>query len=143
MHVFEVLKKDHQTARELFSKIEGTSQGARKTREDLFQKLRQELIAHTKAEESVFYPELKKKQEARGIIEEGINEHHQVDSLLDKLDGLDVASEEWLDGVRDLKAKVEHHVEEEESEIFEKAKSLLPEDQLEQMGSEIEKAKRG
>jgi len=140
--VFEVLKHDHQEARDLFAKLEGTSNGAKKTREKLFQQLKDELTRHAKAEEKVFYPALKDKDgQAHEQVEEGIHEHHEVVSLLKKIEKMDVDSDDWLSAVRDLKDKVEHHVQEEENEVFPKARQLLDAEMLGQLGERIEKAK--
>lgn len=139
MNVFEVLKHDHEMARDLFAQIERS--GEKDRREELFQKLKQELIAHAHAEERIFYPVLKEKQQTHDQIEEGISEHHHVEQLLSSLENMDCGSDEWLQQVRQLKQEVEHHVHEEEEEIFPKAQQLLKVTQVIEMADKVQEVK--
>ncbi|MBW7849750.1 MAG: hemerythrin domain-containing protein [Rhodospirillales bacterium] len=140
MDIFEVLHQDHETARGLFTKIEGA--GGKQEREGLFQELKDELLAHSHAEERVFYSQLKGSPDARKKVEEGIHEHHEVEELLEKMASMDAGSQEWLSRVRELKEMVEHHVQEEEGEVFTKARSILPGRQVEEMAGQMQRAKK-
>lgn len=138
MNVFEVLKKDHQEARSLFQQIEGL--GASKSRHELFQKLKDELLRHTKAEEAAFYPQIKDQQQTHDLVEEAYHEHDQVEQMLSRIDGMPPDSDEWMQAVRKLRESVEHHVQEEENELFPKAAKLLG-GRADQMGEQVMKAK--
>lgn len=140
MNVFEVLKQDHQKAREIFGKIAETSNGATKTREDLFNKLKTELLAHAHAEEKHFYPMLKNKEAVGDLVKEGIHEHHDVERKLKSLEGKPTNNDEWLKSVEQLKEAVEHHVKEEEQEIFPKAQRILEARQVDDLGDRIKQA---
>lgn len=140
MNVFEVLKQDHQKAREIFGKIAETSNGAKKTREDLFQKLKSELLAHAHAEEKHFYAMLKNKEQVAELIKEGMHEHDEVEKKLKSLERMAIDSDEWLKTVEELKGAVEHHVEEEEQEIFPKAERILEAKQVDDLGDRIKEA---
>ncbi|MBY0430008.1 MAG: hemerythrin domain-containing protein [Rhodospirillales bacterium] len=142
MDVFEILKKDHERARALFAQIEQDSSHNRKNREDLFNKLKKELIAHAHVEEKVFYPALRDKKPTHDEIVEGINEHHQVETLLSRMEAIPIDSDEWMDAVRDLKRKVEHHVHEEEDEIFPKARKVLSDSQFEPLADMVQDARK-
>lgn len=123
MNVFEVLRKDHQEARMLFQQIEQL--GPSNTRQQLFETLKGELLRHTKAEEEAFYPKLEDQKPTHDLIEEAVHEHDQVKKMLEEIDRLPPDSDDWLKAVREMKACVEHHVQEEENELFPKAQQII------------------
>ncbi len=141
MDVFETLKKDHREVEALFGKIEGLSPGARQTREDIFHKLKEELLRHSKAEEKAFYPVLREEKPTHDLVEEGISEHKAVEKLLDRIEGIPVDSDEWMNAIKELKQNVEHHVHEEENELFPKARKLLDGERIDAMGENVQRAK--
>ena len=142
MNAFTLLKEDHKRVSDIFEKLAATTERAVKTREELFTRLKTELEAHAQIEEQVFYPALKQEEETRDITLEGIEEHKVVKRLLKELDGMQVNSEEWTAKLAVLKENVEHHVEEEEGEMFTKARRALPKQKLEALGESIQAAKK-
>ncbi|MDQ1523841.1 MAG: hypothetical protein QOE47_1765, partial [Pyrinomonadaceae bacterium] len=132
MDAITLLKTDHEKVSGIFEKLEETTERAEKTREELFTKLKQELDVHAHIEETIFYPVLKKAEETRDITMEGIQEHHVVKVLLGELDAMGVGSETWTAKLKVLKENVEHHVEEEEGDMFKKAREVLSKEQLEE-----------
>ncbi len=142
MDAIAMLKADHEKVDGLFSQLEETTERAEKTREELFTKLKQELDLHAHVEEAIFYPALKQAEETREITLEAFQEHHVVKVLLRELDAMPVTSETWTAKLKVLKENVEHHVEEEEGEMFKKARNLLNAEQLEELGALIEQEKR-
>ena len=142
MDAIALLKADHEKVDALFSQLEETTERAEKTREELFTKLKQELDLHAHVEEKIFYPAIKEAEETRDITMEAFQEHHVVKVLLRELDAMGVTSETWTAKLKVLKENVEHHVEEEEEEMFPKARTVLSADQLEELGTLIEEEKR-
>jgi hypothetical protein len=144
MNVFELLKEDHREVSKMMQKLEETTEQAVKTREKLFPELKKELELHAFVEETYFYPGLKDVAETKKITLEAYEEHRLVKILLDELDDLDKDSEEWGAKFKVLKENVEHHVEEEEGELFKKAQKVLGDEKAEAIGAEIatEKAKQ-
>jgi hemerythrin superfamily protein len=142
MDAIALLKADHEKVDALFAQLEETTERAEKTREELFTKLKQELDLHTHVEEKIFYPALKESDKTRDITMEGIQEHHVVKVLLRELDAMPVTSETWTAKLKVLKENVEHHVEEEEGDMFKKARTVLNQQQLEELGALIEQEKR-
>jgi len=138
MNVFEVLKQDHQKARTLFSKLEETSSGAKVTREKLFNQLKDSLLMHAKAEEKLFYPKINK-DPAKDQVKEAYDEHHEVEALLKKMGKMAVDSDQWMEQLHQLKDMVEHHVKEEEEEIFKQAQKMLGAEQIEKIGDDVKK----
>ena len=142
MDAITLLKTDHEKVSGIFEKLEETTERAEKTREELFLKLKQELDLHAHIEETIFYPVLKKAEETREITMEGIQEHHVVKTLLRELSAMGVTSETWTAKLKVLKENVEHHVEEEEGEMFKSARKVLSQEQLEELGALMEQEKR-
>lgn len=145
MDIYELLKKDHRHVKELFSKIkkrledEDFSEAS-----ELFEEMKTELGAHAKAEEEVFYEPLR--QASRGdkdldLVGEAKEEHHVVALLLNELSRLDVKEKEWKAKLTVLSEMVEHHVEEEEEEMFKRAKRLFSEQDAEQMAENMKSLK--
>ena len=142
MNAFTLLKEDHERVSAIFEKLEQTTERAVKTREELFARLKTELENHAQIEEQIFYPALKEAEETRDITLEGIQEHHVVKTLLRELEAMQVDSETWTAKLAVLKENVEHHVEEEEGEMFPKARKALPKERLETLGKGIEAAQK-
>ena len=142
MNAIQLLKEDHKKVSGIFEQLEPTTERAEKTREELFGKLKQELDIHAKIEESIFYPAIKQAAETRDIVMEGFEEHHVIKVLLKELDESPVGTEQWTAKLKVLKENVEHHVEEEEGEMFPKAKDVLEAEQINQLGARMEELKK-
>ena len=142
MNAFQLLKEDHQKVSGIFQQIEPTTERAQKTRTELFAQLKQELDIHARIEETIFYPSIKRAAETREIVLEGFEEHHVIKMLLKELEAMPVDTEEWAAKIKVLQENVEHHVEEEEGEMFQKARDVLSEDQIDQLGARMEEEKK-
>lgn len=138
MDAFELLKKDHKKVAQLFKEVEAASG---QTKKQIFSRLKTELDVHASAEERIFYPALENKEKAREITLEAYEEHNVVKDLLAELDNGDPAQDEWDAKLTVLKENVEHHVEEEEGELFSKARQVLSEAEIEELGVEMEAEK--
>jgi hemerythrin superfamily protein len=142
MNAFQLLKEDHQKVSGLFQQIEPTTERAEKTRTELFAKLREELDIHAQIEEKVFYPAIKQAAETREIVLEGFEEHHVIKMLLKELEAVPVDTEQWSAKFKVLQENVEHHVEEEEGEMFQKARQVLSEDEINSLGEQMQQLKQ-
>jgi hemerythrin-like domain-containing protein len=135
------LEKDHEEVQEILKKLQESSKTAVKGKEDLFKKLKQELVPHMKGEEKHFYPLLMKKKEGKELGLEAIEEHHVAEMMLNELESLSKDAENWNAKVKVFSEIVQHHIEEEEEEVFEKAEELLDEDELNKIMSAFNKEK--
>jgi hemerythrin-like domain-containing protein len=142
MNAFTLLKEDHKKVAGILEEIDATTERGVKTREDLFTQLKTELDIHAEIEETIFYPALEKHGETRDITLEGIEEHRIVKELLAELDSMAKDDEIWTAKMTVLKENVEHHVEEEESEMFSKARKTLTQEEIEALGTRMEAAKK-
>lgn len=145
MNAVELLKQDHQVVKQLLEKLVATTERGVKTRQDLLQKIHVELAVHTDIEEQIFYPAY----EQAGGREEGVmsaearEEHRAVESLvLPDLAKTDPSSISFAGRAKVLKELVEHHIEEEEQEMFPKATELLGAEKLKELGKLMEARKR-
>lgn len=144
MNAIELLKTDHETVKTLLSKLMNTSDRAIKTRADLLDKIRNEVSIHTTIEEEIFYPAFQQagnKDEAK-MVAEAKEEHRAVESLvLPDLFKTDPGSIEFAGRMKVLKELLEHHMDEEEQEMFKDAKKLLSSEQLKTLGQQMDERK--
>jgi len=138
MDPFELLKADHRKVEELFTQLESAS-GKQKLA--VFGQIKTELELHTHIEEKVFYPALEEPEETHDLALEAYEEHAVVKDLLKQLGRARSADDEWEAQAKVLQENVEHHVEEEENELFPKAESALGEEELEELGDRMEAEK--
>lgn len=153
MNAIEMLIHEHEEVANMFDELENTNEDQITTadintptvqaRIDLFRKLKNALTLHTRAEEQVFYPALENFDETRDLIAEAYREHGEVDQLLEEISGLNPTDEQWLDKIIELRANVEHHVAEEEDELFPQVEELFDEQKLQQLGAQMEAVKGG
>jgi hemerythrin-like domain-containing protein len=141
MDAITLLKRDHVKVKSILRELEPTTERAEKTRTELFERLKTELTVHEIIEEEIFYPTLKQHPKAREIVLEGYEEHNVVDTLMGELEGLAVDDETWGPKAKVMIENIEHHIEEEEGEMFAKARQVLDDAELEELGQAMEARK--
>lgn len=127
MNIFEALREDHEIQRTLIEKLVNTS-GDNDLRRNMFNKLKKELAIHADAEERFFYVPLIEKDLTQEKARHSIAEHHEMDELVAKLEETDRSSSAWLVYMKELAHQVEHHLNEEEKEVFQLAGKALEAD---------------
>lgn len=142
MNAFQLLKKDHQKAAELMQKLMDQGEEAGDEQDQLFAELKDELEMHAEIEEQVFYPALEKPKETAPLIKEAKKEHGAVKKLLKKMEEMDTGTKEWTEALKKLHEDVEHHVQEEEKELFPQAEKVLSADALKELGKEMQDLKK-
>ena len=136
----KLLKQDHEKVRELLGQLENAS-GAR--RQKLLSQVEQELKVHTTIEEEIFYPayrEAARKKEDKKLFFEALQEHHVVDLVMPEMNDGD-SPEELKARAKVLKDLVEHHAEEEEKEMFPRAKKAMDREELLTLGEMMQRRK--
>lgn len=128
MNIFEAIRKDHDIQRALLDQLVETS-GDTKRRDELFQSLKKELKIHADAEERHYYKPLIDSDMMQDKARHGIAEHHEIDELVKSLEDTEYDSSAWLKIAKDLKHKVEHHLEDEEHKFFQLSGKVLTESQ--------------
>jgi iron-sulfur cluster repair protein YtfE (RIC family) len=130
----DLLKADHDKVESLFEKVKANEDGNNTA---TFKKIKEELDVHAHIEEMIFYPHLLEKgdKELKKIVREGLEEHGQVKDLLFELSQLSGESPTFKAKITVLMENVEHHVQEEENEMFTMVEDQIPEDTLQRLGS--------
>jgi len=139
MNAIPLLKKDHATVKELFTQFEKAGDRAYQKKQAIFEKIHRELEAHAAVEEVLFYPVVKqiRSEELKDLVREATEEHKVVKTLLAEIAAMSVQEEQYDAKVTVLKENVEHHVKEEESEMFPATTKHLSKDRLEMLGAEM------
>ena len=135
MDIYSLIRDDHQRVMALFDELQ-KSEDAHE-RERLFDRLKKEILTHKEAEERTFYAALSMLPELVDRIEEAMEEHADQEELLEELDGLDTEDEDFTVQLNELREEVEHHVSEEENEIFSRAQQHLTAEQARKIAKEM------
>lgn len=141
MDALKLLKKDHDQVKKMLKDLEGTTERAVKTREELFGKLKTALTVHEQMEETVIYPAMKEHPKAKETILEAYEEHDVVDRVLSELEATPFDDETWHAKLTVMQENLLHHIEEEEKEMFKQARQIFSEDELESLGRQMEQIK--
>lgn len=135
MNIFEALRSDHERQRDLVARLLET-EGASDERRDLFERLKVELEAHAGAEERHFYIPLMEHDLTQDKARHSVAEHHELDELVEQLEGYDMSGPQWIQTARDLEHRLTHHLDEEEREVFQMAGKALTEQQKGDLATE-------
>jgi hypothetical protein len=137
MDAISLLKDDHSKLKKLLTELDSTTERGVKTRQELFAKVKQELTVHEKIEEEIFYPALKEHPKTKEIVLEAYEEHHVVDTVMAEIEGVPFDDETWGAKLTVMKENIEHHIEEEENEMFKQARQVFDESELEALGERM------
>jgi hemerythrin superfamily protein len=140
-----LLKQDHEKVRDLLDELEKAAMKEDGDAESLLAEIESELRIHTTIEEEIFYPafrEAASKQDDTKLYYEAVEEHHVVDMVLPEIDTGEAGSPEFAAKAKVLKDLVEHHAEEEEKEMFPRAKKLMDKDELISLGEQLAQRKK-
>ena len=124
MEIFEALRKDHERQRILMKILVETS-GDSESRRDFYEEFKKSVQNHAVAEERHFYVPLMDSDKTIEKSRHGIAEHHEINEYLEILDNTDMSSPVWLKTMKSLQEMVEHHLAEEEKEVFQQAGKVL------------------
>jgi hemerythrin-like domain-containing protein len=144
MNAIELLKADHKKVKDILSQLSESTDRASKKRAELVAKLEMEITIHTKLEEEILYPAYKEAggKEQEKMYYEAKEEHRTVDSLvLPDLKATETTTPEFAGRAKVVKELLEHHIEEEETEMFPEARKLLGNAKLEELGEQMEAMK--
>jgi hemerythrin superfamily protein len=133
-----LLEKDHDEFKELLSALVDGEQG--RSRKQVLQTLKTNLTAHSRAEEQVVYDALirvRAKKDTHVLAEEGYVEHGAVDDLLARISQLEVGTELWQAHAKVIREMLEHHISEEQNEIFAELGDYFDRDELAEMGQQF------
>jgi hemerythrin-like domain-containing protein len=138
MDAMKLLEEDHRKVKRLLDEGDKTTEQATKRRTELLTELVTNLQIHETIEEEIFYPALEEHAKTKEIALEGYEEHHAVDNIVAELLALDPSDETWSAKFTVMKENIEHHIEEEEGEMFKKARQALDDDELSEIADMME-----
>jgi len=141
MDVLQLLKEDHDKIKKILTHLESTTDRGVKTREEFYTKVRAELQVHEAIEEEILYPALKEHPKAKDLVLEAYEEHNVVDMVMAELDALPYDDETWGAKLTVMRENIEHHIGEEESEMFEQCRDVFDRDELAELGDRMEARK--
>ncbi len=141
MDAVKLLEEDHTKVKKMLSDLDSTTERGVKTREELFTKVKQELTVHESIEEEIFYPALKEHPKAKDLVLEAYEEHHVVDMVMAEISEVPFNDETWGAKLTVMKENVEHHIEEEEDEMFKQARQVFSTEELEELGDRMQARK--
>ena len=139
-----LLSEDHERVRRLLKELEQTTEKTATKREKLLATIEQELRVHTQIEEDVFYPaffDAARTDDDKELYYEAVEEHHVVDMVLPEIKGTDPKGSPFAAKAKVLKDLVEHHAEEEEAEMFPRARKLMDRERLVELREQLVRAK--
>jgi iron-sulfur cluster repair protein YtfE (RIC family) len=136
--VIKLLETDHREVEDLFAKAESTTGSAK---QQVVTKIASELTLHAEVEEQIVYPAMRQAG-LNDIVDEAEAEHSKVKELVAQLEAMDATTDEVDDVLAELKADVQHHVEEEETEGFPKFREAVDQAELQALASRVEEAKQ-
>jgi hemerythrin superfamily protein len=139
LDALRLLEQQHDEVKELFKQIE-KAEGERAGK--LFGEIRERLTLHEELEETHLYPQLKEDDKAGELVLESYQEHHVMDLLLEEIGNLKPDDEAFEPKIKVLQENTEHHIEEEEKQLFPLVRKLWDTDKREQVGRKMEQQKK-
>lgn len=143
MDIYNYLKKDHRKVADLMEQVLASQ--APSERQTLFETIKLELTLHADTEEQTFYKAIEDATRAKPVEEKMEHAHHEHDEIreyMQKLTETSVNEEAWIETFGEFKHSVTHHVEEEEEDIFEKAKKYISDDEAVALAKEMDSLKK-
>ncbi|UTF61096.1 hemerythrin domain-containing protein [Gilvimarinus sp. DA14] len=125
MSIYSYLKQDHEKIKQLLNEIDALGPEETPERSELFNRLKATVVVHSKAEEKAFYDPLKTAAKTHDEVEHGEQEHQEAEALLEELTDHQLAGAAWFQKFQTLKEALEHHIEEEEQEVFADAHEVV------------------
>ena len=139
MDVLELIKADHRQVETLFSEIESTDEPRKLYKS--FNQLYNALNVHAEVEEQIFYPAIRHSPDIEALVDTAQKEHEEAKEMLEELASLSPTSAEFKQKIRHLKQVIQHHVQQEENQVFAQVRGFMTSEEREQLGKEFEAVK--
>lgn len=135
MLIYDSLKQDHTKIKDMLAELVNIGDNDDNLRGDLIEKIRDELVPHSRAEEAILYNSLRTVEVGKDVVQHAYQEHMEAETLLRILQVKDKVDAEWKRTAQKLKKSLEHHIMEEETRVFEEARHIFTDEEAEMMGS--------
>lgn len=133
MQIYDILKQEHEEVKGLLNDLVALKKDD-EYRFVLVEEIKSALLPHSRAEEATFYNTLRAVDADKSIVAHGFQEHVEAESLLRLLEIKDKANFDWQETAIKLRDALEHHITEEEGDIFSEARSMFSDDEAEAIG---------
>lgn len=133
--IFEALREDHEKQRTLIDRLVETH-GDSEGRNELFARVKRELVAHAAAEERYFYVPLMEHDMTQDNARHSVAEHQELDEFVEQLENYDMSGPQWIQTAKELRERLVHHLDEEEREVFPVAGKVLSDSQKTELAEE-------
>ena len=135
--IFDLIKKDHRKILEILKDLQDTTPRSRKTREQKFMTIKGLLLPHMHGEEEVFYPLLLSEGNNAKLVYEAFEEHRAAQMVLADVESTPVSEDKWDGLVKVLLDLIEHHVDEEEGDLFDMGQGFIDSNRAKEMGQQF------
>ncbi|KCZ59638.1 hemerythrin domain-containing protein [Hyphomonas chukchiensis] len=139
--IYDRLKSDHDRQRDMLASLAETS-GDSDERRKLWKTFYYDIGAHAAAEEEAFYAPLMEDSKGQPKARHSVSEHHEVDEMIQDIEDMDFSSPGWLTRFKTMRERYEHHMKEEEEEIFATARKVLGADSSGEMADKFDTRKK-
>jgi len=140
MDIYQILKQEHDEVQDMLDQqIEGKKSG--KGQDQMLKEIQQHLSIHLSGEEKLLYPLLTKDEESKEDAFEAFEEHHVAKLTLNELMKMSPEDERWHAKLKVLKELIDHHVQEEERNLFKVAKKVISSEQAKEIGQKYQQEK--
>ena len=139
--IYSAIKADHDRHRSLLETLSDSS-GDSEERRKAWEEFYHDVKSHAAAEEETFYSKLITETWGQEHARHSVHEHQELDDLMEELNEMDMSSPGWLQKFKTLRHDYEHHTDEEEDEVFTRARGITPDSEIKGYGSRFEARKK-
>jgi hemerythrin superfamily protein len=141
MNIYDALSKDHRLFESQLDRLVAASKADNDQWKSTLDELRRGVIAHAHAEEAVFYNALREANESKGLVMHSYAEHAMAEGEMRTLGAAKMVDANWTSLMEKLSKDLRHHIEEEESRVYEAARKVFNEQEAQQIGAAFERMK--
>jgi hemerythrin superfamily protein len=142
MNIYDTLSKEHREFEKLLDRLVASSKAGTDDWKSILDDLRRGVVTHAHAEEAVFYNALREENQSKGLVVHSYAEHATAEGELRTLGGAKVIDANWTSLVEKLSKDLRHHIQEEESKVFDAGRQVFTDEEAELMGQAFEGMKQ-
>jgi hemerythrin superfamily protein len=142
MDIYDTLSKEHRRFESLLDRLVASSKAGKDEWKSILDELRRGVIAHAHAEEAVLYNALRDENQAKGLVVHSYAEHAAAEGELRTLGAAKAIDANWTSLIEKLSKDLRHHIQEEETRVFDAAREVFTDEEAELMGQAFERMKQ-
>jgi hemerythrin superfamily protein len=142
MDIYDTLSAEHREFEKLLDRLVRSSKAGSDEWKTILDELRRGVVSHAHAEEAVFYNSLREEGESAAVVLHAYTEHATTEAELRTLGAAKVIDANWTSLTEKLSKDLRHHIQEEESKIFDAARQVFTDEEAELMGQAFQRMKQ-